>query len=96
VSVWRRYADITYQLPQRTVQTVTNVSESVPARVYLDLYDFLFPGFRIDDIPLGEDVDSLKLYTFLTAGDLLWQGGLNGRLFLYILPTVAHASRRQS
>ena len=75
MSVWRRYADITYQLPEMRVQTVTNVSgtalEPVPARVYLDLYDFLFPRFGIDDIPVGEDVDSLKLYTFLTAGGLL-------------------------
>lgn len=56
--------------------------EYVPAHIYLDLLDYLFP--KQDEI-LQKD-DSLKLYLFIYAGIGINNGDLHAALSLFILP----------
>jgi len=55
LSVWKRFADITYQLPGGALNQVSNVSprtssEPIQSEAYFQLYDRLFPHREGDDL----------------------------------------------
>lgn len=87
ISLWKRYADVTYQLPSLNVTQVANVSgkvelEYTPAETYLSLFDILFP----------KEGEPIQLYDSLKAALLIFAIGAvrTNSVFsitrLYVLP----------
>lgn len=86
INVWKRYADLTYLSPERSIEAIENLSDPIPVNpvsleTYFKLYDILFPAFSTDVDPDGVDT-----YLFKVAG-LAGKKKLRSRqLELYLLP----------
>jgi hypothetical protein len=86
IDIWKRYADVTYQFPERSIYAIDNISDGiavdpVPLETYFQLYDILFPTFSTD-----VDPDGLDTYLFVAAG-LAGKNKLRPRqLEVYLLP----------
>jgi len=95
ISVWKRFANISYQLPSLSLDNVTNVSprthsEAVGCDTYFGLYDRLFPQGEGDDL-------QRTLLTQVTAYMAAERRGpgekmSEGRMELYFLPWLLQQS----
>ena len=93
ISVWKRFADISYQLPSFAFDHLSNVtprthSEPVPYETYFQLYDRLFPQGDGDDLQRG----LLAYITVDMQAELVKGGGramFERRMESYFLPWLA-------